>query len=179
MTLTRSKAAPWLQSYGRESCDVHIRVTAKSEKLQGNRRPYFSVTGEIYCKRHRHSDVFACGCLHDEILQAWPELAPLVALHLAWSDTGEPLHAEENGFYWFAGWKGGLGQTYHGGNSTPAKSPEECLSILADHVRLPVSTVREQLADTTTRASFNEWIKEQRPRWSEEAEAGLGMLGAA
>ena len=41
------------------------------------------------------------GCLHDAALLAFPELALLVDLHLADSETGEPMHAEANALYFY------------------------------------------------------------------------------
>lgn len=41
----------------------------------------------------------SAGCIHDEILAAFPELAPVVKVHLAGAD-GAPMHALENARYW-------------------------------------------------------------------------------
>ena len=73
-----------------------IKVTAGLHWLQGNQKPYFSVTANIY--RPGESDIDACGCMHDEILKTWPDLAPVVAMHLSGPD-GVPMHFEENGLY--------------------------------------------------------------------------------
>jgi hypothetical protein len=61
------------------------------------------VTGErwksaAHRERGADRDCFACGCLHDEALAAFPELAPIVAVHLSDVD-GVPMHAEANGRY--------------------------------------------------------------------------------
>lgn len=79
--------------------DALITVTAGLRKLDGNERPYFSVTGAV------RSDSEMGGCIHREILRRWPELAPVVA-----------LHSEANGWYWLAGYYDGAGERYHGGN---------------------------------------------------------------
>lgn len=102
--------------------------------------PYFAVTGDIYNKatRTRTGDgTRACGCLHDEAAKTWPKIKPIIALHLCDAKTGEPMHAEANGYYWLAGAVGGLGEQYHGD-----KSPDECLQILADHLRISLDEAR-------------------------------------
>jgi hypothetical protein len=88
---------------------------------------YFSVTGDIYHKatRTRTGDgTRACGCLHDETLKAFPSLAFLVSLHLSDASTGEPSHAESNGFYILAGAVPELrhfGCEYHAGNAKQSR----------------------------------------------------------
>jgi len=131
VVLHRSAPSDYGRRYG-------FAITAKTEKI-GNQSPYFSVTGDIYHKstRTRTGDgTRACGCLHDEILKACPKLAPIVRLHLADAITGAPTHAEANGFYWLAGAVGGLGEQYTGATGSSARTPEECLQILADHLRV-------------------------------------------
>tara|TARA_R110000868_G_scaffold9415_2_gene47002 strand:- start:787 stop:1362 length:576 start_codon:yes stop_codon:yes gene_type:complete len=84
-TLQHSKAAftkanEWI------SADVNLDT-----KLNAAREHhYFSVTG-----RMRDS----CGCLHNQILEVFPQLQPLVNAHLACIYTGEPLHSIANGHY--------------------------------------------------------------------------------
>jgi len=89
--------------YGYDS-EVVLTVKVRLTKLEGNSRPYFSVTGSIDSLRGVE---IAGGCLHDEILQWFPELADVVALHLA-DDRGKPMHAAENARYWMglSSWSG-------------------------------------------------------------------------
>lgn len=150
--------------------------------------PYFSATAEAWDRSSK--DFVAGGCLHNEILEVWPEAATIVALHLSTWD-GVPMHAGANSVYWAAGARGGWGERYHGGNSTPAKTPAECLSILASHLRI---TEAEALAmcERIEAACPAEWEDEygrkmrkdamqrdcdaMRPRWKAEAEAGIAFL---
>ena len=151
----------------------NLTVTLALTKLPGNKLAYFSATAEL---RHpRTGRVESCGMLHDDILAKFPEVADFVALHLA-DENGEPMHAEANGYYWLAGALGGLGEKFHGGNSSPEKSVQECLAIFASYVRITVEDA-DALIDSfkggqgAVRAQFTAWCEEQRPRWKAEAEA--------
>lgn len=75
-------------------------ATADLVHRHGNERPYFSLTGEERNLRKRgDNQVEAGGCIHDEIVEQWPHLAPLAAIHLS-DDRGVPMHAVGNGLYW-------------------------------------------------------------------------------
>lgn len=85
--------------YG-ETKPVVLEVEARLIKLEGNSYPYFSITGEIRKTDRRYRDpVIMCGAIHEEILRYFPELAPLVQVHLSGPD-GQPTHAEANARYW-------------------------------------------------------------------------------
>lgn len=85
--------------YG-ETKPVVFEVEARLIKLEGNSYPYFSITGEIRKTDRRYRDpVIMCGAIHEEILRYFPELAPLVQVHLSGPD-GQPTHAEANARYW-------------------------------------------------------------------------------
>lgn len=127
-------------------------ATAKAYQLGGNQHPHFSVTGEISTQGERsRGDFQTGGCIHDEILKAWPAIAPVVAMHLSNADDGQPMHGEANGFYWLAGAFGGLGERYHGGTD---KSPDECLAIFADYVRVTIDEA--QSIARAVRDAFND-----------------------
>ena len=125
-----------------------LTVICQVSHLRGGAQaPHFSVTGEIATtESRRRRDIQAGGCLHDEAVRFWPECAPLVAMHSADALSGEPMHAEANGFYWLAGALGGLGERYHGGNAdsrySAPKSPDDCLRVFAKHVRLTLDEAR-------------------------------------
>ena len=153
----------------------NLTVTLALTKHAGNEHAYFSATAE---QRHpRTGRVEACGAMHDAILAKFPELADIVALHLA-DENGEPMYAELNGYYWLAGALGGLGEQYHGGNGTPAKSVEECLAIFANYVRITVEQA-DALIDSfkggqqAVRPQFVAWVATQRARWKMEADAAI------
>jgi hypothetical protein len=80
-----------------------IEANAVLNKI-GNQKPYFSLTGRIV----ENGRVATCGACHDEILEAFPELDDLVAIHLSDID-GKPMHSLEDGKYWagFTKWQNG------------------------------------------------------------------------
>jgi hypothetical protein len=123
---------------------VKITVNAELVKRGGNEYPYFSLTGEISRNDKRFRDpIIACGCIHDEILHHFPQLAPLAAVHLSAAD-GQPMHAEANARYW-----AGLTKYEPKGNN-PSQDPTETdengtfnPSILAKHLQTDETTARE------------------------------------
>lgn len=85
--------------YG-ETSRLLIEVEAELIKHRGNDYPYFSITGRIKKTDKRYRDpVIMCGAIHEEILRYFPNLAPLVEVHLSAFD-GQPTHAEANARYW-------------------------------------------------------------------------------
>ena len=61
----------------------------------GNGHNSFAITGTIRVPKQR--DSAACGCLHDEVAAAFPELAPFIKWHLCSSDG--PMHYVANTKY--------------------------------------------------------------------------------
>lgn len=163
----------------------YIEVCAGLHWLAGNARPFFSVTGEIGRVRAVEPEEF--GRTHDKVVEHWPELAPVVALRCC-DDRGVPMHPIENGLYWLAGALGGLGQRYHGGNTTSrSRTPDECRQILADHLRLTDAAVLDELLTEATNVfamggyhGVREWfgfvVDNQRKRWQAEATAAIALL---
>lgn len=146
---------------------ARIVVEAGLHYLQGNSSPYFAVTAEIYAQGDRRGDPSTCGCCHDEVLKTWPELAPVVALHLADID-GAPMHAEANGLYH-------LGFGPYGTRND---------KIAAEHFRIPEEDVPTLIARIHAVVAENGWypseyakyIAECRPRWKAEADAARVLL---
>lgn len=120
-----------------------FKVTAKLHHLKGNARPYFSCTAETFG---------AGGCMHEEVLKFAPMFAQAVALHLS-DDDGTPMHAVENGWYWFGGTKYQLRDN----------------KILADHLRITVAQATALEFDT--KEEFSAYVESQRSRWQAEAAA--------
>ena len=72
-------------------------------------RGYFSVTGTIGLGGRgkkfdptvimgRQRETVCCGCIHDEIVRIWPQLKPVVDMHLC-DLNGYIMHFLENGLY--------------------------------------------------------------------------------
>ena len=59
----------------------------------------FAITADIYEKNNQDCwKLIKCGCCHDEIAVAFPELCPFIPLHLC-DAKGVPMFAQANGFY--------------------------------------------------------------------------------
>jgi len=81
------------------------------ETVGDNAHAHFSATAELYerhgkgwtgAARHRHGlEPDACGPMHEEIVAAFPTMAPFVAMHLSAYPSGEPMHAFANGWYFY------------------------------------------------------------------------------
>lgn len=58
----------------------------------------WSITADIYCKKHEYWVWSAGGCMHEEIEKIFPELKKFIPLHNS-NHYGAPLYPEENGIY--------------------------------------------------------------------------------
>ena len=89
----------------------YVEITAEERDDSGELSPGFAITLTGWEKRGTWSGRAAKrngrepaygGADHDTILAVAPELAPIVAAHLADPD-GVPMHAEANGWYFYSG----------------------------------------------------------------------------
>ena len=147
-----------------------IKHLADNRKIQAectlsslnNQTPHFSLVGQTWEKKNGRFRFESGGQITDELLEAWPELAPLAAIHLADID-GVPLHAVENGFYWAGGTKW---------NGPEANSPPN-VDFLASTLRISINDaqiiVDAVSAGVLTKSEFSEFVDEQKPRWKNEA----------
>ena len=166
-------AREWTRTY--EEGGKRYRITARGElvHLDGNASPYFSITGEVvYLARNGRRVEHSGGAIHEDILRHFPQLAPLVRVHLA-DDDGVPLHAYVNAGYW-------AGQTRWGVLDVPK---------LAKHLRIDEAEAAEMLdyiaqywgeLDTVTtpeqawRDACN--VQGLPYRWKAEANQALALL---
>lgn len=87
--------------YNENGARFAIRFTARFDDNCKNGHNDFAITGEIWrATQHDHvfgHDCVACGCLHDEIVKRFPEIAHIVKWHLC-GETG-PMHYAANAVY--------------------------------------------------------------------------------
>lgn len=155
---------------------AYIEITAEERGPDGRLSPGFSVTGSLWdagrprsTRRRENPDLG--GCIHDEILQAAPELAPLVAAHLADQD-GTPMHAEANGWYFYTGKAreydvNVYGETYADRNGTPHENAARCLHI--EPAELP---------EGLDAVGFHDFTVGLAGRWQGQADAARAALAA-
>jgi len=110
-TLTKKQ----VRTYGpRKLGTDYIKAEVRHDDECGNGHNSFAITAEIYDPHYRSHEpriaiggksyyLGACGCCHDEVAKAFPELEPFIKWHL--SSTDGPMHYIANALYW-AGHKG-------------------------------------------------------------------------
>lgn len=154
-----------------EDKNTRYRITAVAQLswLRGNAKPYFSLTAHGYDNGSEFG-----GCCHDDILKQWPDLQPLVDLHLSDVD-GVPMHALEIVFYH-------LGGTLWG-------RPK--FEVAARHFRISETEARQLVAElfgdsfsptggflskgeaNKAKARLAVWVESQKPRWRKEADTAI------
>lgn len=159
--------------YFEDGIKYRLTVMGGLHMLEGNKKPYFSLTGDQMRQAKNNRWVWDMGgCLHDEILKFYPELKDLADLHLSDID-GIPMHSVENGWYWLKGgcyvfgeWKDA---ETNGGKST--------LQVLAEHLRISESEAFKLRVANFSKADFTAYVEAQKPRWKAEAKATIEKHG--
>lgn len=130
---------------------TYLLVHGGLHYMRDNPLPHFSLTGEQYERGHNT----AAGCLHEDIMAAFPQFADLAALHLSDID-GVPMHAIENA-------------KYHAGLS--GKYSDRKPEVLQRHLRCSDQELAllMGLADSGQTAAFCNRVEAMRPRWAKEA----------
>lgn len=147
---------------------------------------FFSITADIYSSKRAfdlgaEGAIHAGGCLHEEILEAFPELAPLVDIHLSDAQTGEPMHAEANSWYRYQGARGFEGGDDPGrlypytlkeyGCEDTLEGRRKCLYLMAcKTLRVP------GIPPCESHAQFAQFVNEQRERWEKEARQADALI---
>lgn len=153
-----------------ETC--RLRVYGGLMLLKGSSCPYFSLTADLDVKHGDGFVEFSGSCMPEMILDHFPELSDLAALHLS-DEKGYPMYAKENGWYWAAGYLGGVGEEYHGGQG---HTKEQCLQNCAKLVRWSskdLAKLLEEFAQVPEAAKllWKGWCDQQKERWENEAKA--------
>jgi hypothetical protein len=166
---------------------VHLRLRERGDA--GGLSPVFSVTTDRYERHGTHSgkarhrrdrDPDSGGCLHEAALLAFPELALLVDLHLADSETGEPMHAGADALYFYRSARGLPG----GWSDDHQHAEREGLTAAGYARRVACSILRvdeiplDDVPEPDLVAAFHGFVEDQRERWQNEARAGREQLRA-
>ncbi len=145
---------------------------------------YFSVTADEYAsekafKLGNDGAIISCGCLHDAVLATFPELAPIVRLHLADVATGEPMHARSNGWYYLGGDAAQREfdhRAKYNGSKNQYDSPDNPYSAAwipywREKAARALNCSVADLPDTQDREVFDEWVDSVMvPRWQQTAD---------
>jgi len=145
----------------------------------------FSVTGSLWerhgtwngraCKRNgRDSD--AGGQIVAEIRTAAPELAPILAVHLAAPD-GTPMHAEANGWYFYSG----RAATYEREQVAAGRDYGYSRQLeMSDHDRAAraLNIPPADLPADMDRDAFRAFVASLAGRWAEQAAAARVVFDA-
>lgn len=135
------------------------------------KKNHFSITGYLgEIVRGRNIDpiiiagkkyfCFACGCIHNEIKEAFRQLEKFIPLHLSNLD-GVPTYAFENGLYW-----------------TQQDKPE----VLSRHLRINIDEATNlcELAKEATKDDFlpifTMFVELQKERWRKEADEFIEFI---
>lgn len=89
----------------------YIEVTAQERDDSGTLSPGFSITASVWYasprvsgreRARRGTDIDAGGADHDLIAQVFPDLQPIIDVHLA-DPQGVPMYAKANGWHFYSG----------------------------------------------------------------------------
>lgn len=166
----------------RERGKDFLRITLELREGHPTLSDAFAVTGELYEGRGRQTgktryerglEPDSCGAMHETILEWVPELAPVVALHLA-DPNGVPMHAVANGWHFYSGdarrWEQ---RQVEAGKSWYAREYE-----MSDHDRA-ARALHIPPADLPTGlnwAEFEEFAESLRERWQESARTARELI---
>ena len=152
------------------SREVILKVNASLVKRAANDYAYYSITGSVELIDKRYRDpIITCGAIHDTIKQHYPELTPLITVHLSAPD-GVPMHAEANARYW-----AGL-STYPNGSPMGEYKRE----VLARHLRITPEEADQARAAMIKGYPWQTILKvfKLSERWSDQAGQARSLLNS-
>jgi len=96
-----SRVSSQVRTYGPQpitgyGIGAQITATVRFDDQCENGYNTFSITADVRTPSSYDSE--ACGCLHNEVAKAFPELEPFLKWHMC--STDGPLHYIENTMYW-------------------------------------------------------------------------------
>lgn len=149
-----------------ESDGTHTKIIAEYG-IDDNR---ISVTGEVYYERQDNDGPFfssepdEIGQVHDHIAKAFPWLRPLIDLQLVSVDTGAPIHALDNGWYWLRG---------HTIDPNDIVINDDSRRDAAQYLR----TTPDMLESISTKEELNNLIETTlAPAWKQQVDATLKLF---
>lgn len=152
----------------------YYRATAKLDHLDGNARPHFSLTGEhwkskayylTHVRTGSERGLLCCGAMGDTLVKKMKKLTAFERMHLS-DDTGAPMHAAENGWYWYSDYDG-KGTHLNGDGEFAQMTPHERAKYYLRAAALPEGLDKEQ---------FFALVEMLRPQWQAEADAAVAFL---
>ena len=149
-----------------EQFNIKVEIKLNDECKNGHQD--FSITGTLWeaGKPRTEGNIITCGCIHDEILKAFPEFLPFVKLHLCDYD-GVPMHALANMRF----------HMFNGFNSTRVKD-DNFVHEYCDYYRITKTEFEELFNAKSDKLHFN-YVFESLPiraRWKEEAQDAIRQL---
>jgi hypothetical protein len=93
-------AKKWNKVFHENGEKYLIEVRSELTHHDRNANAQFSIGGDIFRLARNGRKVHEMsGCIHDEIIKHFPQLQPLVDVHLS-DEDGVPMHAYANAGYW-------------------------------------------------------------------------------
>jgi len=128
----------------------------------GNQKPYFSLTGRVV----KDGREVTSGAIHEEILEAFPEIEDIAKLHLS-DIEGKPMHSFENGKYWagFTRWEEANSKHLA---SLWRISENRARGLM--HDALMAQLWQDGDSDTLPETLLKNFHDKQLPRWKQEAD---------
>lgn len=172
----------------RQTDEEFLVIHAGREHLRGNaHHPYFTVGADLYSSRRafelgNSGAIIAAGCMHEDVLRVAPELADVVALHLADAETGEPMHGPASGWYRLSGADMAHElKAREQGHRSYYQAPEpydadgnlapEFARFFVDMAARSLGVGVDELPDVQDEAEFLRWVDDYaRPRWQAAAD---------
>lgn len=149
--------------------------------LQGNSRPYFSVTLDIWEKK-RNGQWYESGggSAHDEVARVFPELAPLIKWHLV-GDDGTPMHYVANALYWLE-MEFGISKWNNDSGAKPLEAFKRivCFGALAEDIDESLSVLLSPLgkdAKFNLAVRVNKWCASRLPALAAKMKEDMATFG--